>query len=35
MIVLDKGSLSDIFDKTIQAGACIEEPGDNCWLQLD
>ena len=35
MEVITKGYLSVSFDKSLQAGACTEEPGDNCWLKLD
>lgn len=35
MIIINEGRLPEDNDEIIVSGACTEEPGDNCWLQLD
>ncbi len=35
METIIQGISTETFEEVLTVGSCTEEPGDNCWLQLD
>lgn len=35
MELIISGIIDDALENSMTIGMCTEEPGDNCWLQLD
>lgn len=35
MELIISGIIDDALENSVTVGMCTEEPGDNCWLQLD